>query len=445
MNELLNFFIQPSPSTSEEDYFKSLEGPRFKEVIQSITSEGEVAIRQKKEQEKKEEKTRLVRRKYLAFSKGTSDREENNRVAQLMQSKEFRVTFTSQGEIDSIDWDSKAQDYKAFQWLINSLRSTVTIGDEQFRKIVPEIARYLGGDGKTEGISPLYSRLNDDHIKRSAAHIHNPHQHIQDVVQMMITDGLDPWKVFRARITGFTHDIGKGVIADGDVTQIHAESSYLPLLQFFMEHPIPELQYSNLGVRRKMIDLFLLPIRNHHIFEAINGGAVSESEALDIFMHQPFTEEELHIIDAEREINPELVIIDPKESVFMTGLLSSLDAGSVDHYLPFAIVHAASFLDLFTQLQEIDWSQYDKEFFRKFCELIRTLHLAVCSPSPYVFLTTLREPFPRDLVAFIDQEDQITKSTSWKSNYSNSVRTVNQLEQHILKKINEVPSANVYT
>lgn len=359
-------------------------------VSPSVESE-ELALKRKKEEEFAA-KVEQVRKKYIALKEAKNRPAETQKVAQLLTKKGFSVALNEEkSEIIDLDWKTKELDFTAFAIFIDELRETASLSDEEFKEYIPTLAMQLGGNGgDIGGNSPLYTRLNDDAIDRSKAHVFNPHDHSTAVGENTITDGLDAWKVFRARFDYEGHDIGKVAIANGDITHVHGEISYLIWRQFFRENPLPEFRVSDEQVQNKLIDLFLRTIRFHHIFEAVQFGALSQEEVIDVLMQQPFSEEELTYLQEQQQSNPDLKIITPEESLFMLGVLAPADAGSVDLYIPYAVANAAKFIEIFSQLGEIDWSLYPKEYFKKFYEWLEKMMLTTISESPAVFLSELR-------------------------------------------------------
>jgi hypothetical protein len=352
------------------------------QIRERIKKETEAKTRQAEFAVKKAE----TRAKYYSLLTGETNKAEVGRLTQLLDEQQFTYSIDQNtGDVENIDWETKEQDFAAFSVVIQRIRDTVHLTDEQFRSVIIDIFDELVIN------SPLYSRLNNDNIKRSEAHIDNPLQHTISVGVNSITTGLDPWKVFWARLDFVMHDLGKIGKAFGDHTNVHAEKSSRLWREYLLKHPIDELNVENETVRRKLIDQFLSPVRYHHLPEAVQFGVFSDEEAFALIMYDPFSLEEKEYIQNQKAEKPLIQEIKPEDSLLMLGVLSSADAASVDRYTHFAVSNAALYFSkILSQLPEIDTDTFPKEYLAEFHEWLLRMYIAVSSEYPAGMLSEIR-------------------------------------------------------
>jgi hypothetical protein len=353
------------------------------QILARIKKEAETKARQSEFKVKKAE----TRAKYFDLMAGQTNLDEVGRLTQLLDEQQFTYALNAEtGDVENIDWETKEQDFAAFSVLIQRLRDTVHLTDEQFRSVILDIIDELVIH------SPLYARLNNDNIRRSEAHIDNPLQHTISVGINTITTGLEPWKVLWARLNFVIHDLGKIGKAFGDHTNVHAEKSFRLWLEYFLEHALDEFNVPDEKIKRKLIELFLSPVRYHHLPEAVQFEAFTEQEAFSLIMYDPISLEERQYIEDQKQINPAIHSIKPEETMLMLGVLSSADAASVDRYVHFAVSNAALYFSkIFSQLDEIDKDTFPKEYFAKFHEWLLKMFIAVNSEYPAGMLSEIRD------------------------------------------------------
>lgn len=354
----------------------------------STPTEEELIIAAKKqaEQEAEAEQRRVdferkkqdTSNKYYWLLEGKVHPTEAARKAAILESQDIAFTLDPEtNEITHLEWDTKEQDFAAFTTLIQRIRDTLYMDDKQYRTYIEGIMYELAET------SPLYGRLDNDTIPRSPAHISNPLEHTIEVARNMRTDDLNPWFVFWDRLNAPMHDLAKIGIATNDHTHIHAELSYEIWMQYFMEHPLPEFDVPNVEIRRKQIEVFLSPIRYHHLTEAVQFGAITPEDAFNLTLAQPLSKDEMLELMIYSKDHHNIRIIDPEEALFMIGTLSAADAASVDRYLPFAIMNASVFFtEIFAQLETIDWEKYPQDYIRQTIDWVQKLLVVITSPDP---------------------------------------------------------------
>lgn len=368
-----------------------------------------------------------ARDKYISLMMGENSPLETQRLGEVLEAQGFSYTINKNNDIETIDWETKEQDFAAFTILIQRIRDTVHLSDDEFRDEIFPIVYELVDN------SPLYARLNNDGIKRSEAHVENPLQHTISVGAHTITKGLDDWSIFWARLSAVKHDLGKIGKAFADTTHVHAEMTYKLWQEYFLEHPLEELRVDDEVVQSKLVNLFLRPVRYHHLPEVIQFEALTDDEAFTLGMHDPFSLEERTYLEQQKLNNPSLKIPEPPETLFMLGVLSRADAASVDRYIPFAVSNAARYFSkVLSQLQEADLNHFPKEYFREVHEWLYKLFLVVTSEDPagmLVCIRTLKDPALK-LTEFKFHDDQVRDATSNYMAYKKFVEERGFIQRH---------------
>lgn len=260
-------------------------------------------MRRRKEEQEGEEKERFrleIRAAYLSRGKP-----EVQRLRLLFESRGFLVATNLNGtEITDVLWPSSEeyeQNYRVFAQAFDLLLATSHQSDSAFhsqpkhrhtRDTAPTTFHKLeeivlgsthGGPGM-----PYFRAMNDPTILVSESHRGTtPAAHSLNVERYLKTGHLESG-FYRAlvRMHGWTHDFGKLFIADNDVYQDHAQISYYLLrkmyARFIFEKAAEDKKFVAPQDALNLADMFLQPVRWHHILEQWEKGHITEGELLSV-------------------------------------------------------------------------------------------------------------------------------------------------------------------